>query len=481
MNRQARRFMIVFFSFLLFGAILTDGANGQEKELLKHPREMTFPPLSFHLPQAERTTLSNGIAVYLLENPELPLIRLSAMVRTGSVYDPSSLSGLAKVTAKVLRTGGTADRTPRAVNEALEGMGAQMEFSMEMESGSLSLVARKEDFGRALSILAALLTNPGFDPDQVDLAKKEAIEAVRRSNDNPEEIAYREFRKVLYRGNPRGREPGLESIGRIQRADLLAFYRKFFHPNNLLVGVSGDFEKKEMIETLEKAFQSWDRALIEFPYVPPPSPQEGNSIQYAAKDLPVSTILLGHLSLPLGHPDYFAFQVLNYILGGGGFNSRLAREIRSNQGLAYAVGSFYRGRVGYGVFGTFCQTKSRSTHRVISLLYEIIGGMKKNPPDGRDLEWAKKAMINQFIFSFTSSAEVVQQQMRLEYEGLPEGYLERYQEAIGGVTREDLGRVAREHLQPEKSILMVVGREEDFDQPPTSLGTVHRIELEKYP
>jgi zinc protease len=114
------------------------------------------------------------------------------------------------------------------------------------------------------------------------------------------------------------------------------------------LGISGDFKKREMIETLEKAFQGWDRALIEFPHVPLPSPQEGKSIQYAAKDLPVSTILLGHLSLPLGHPDYFAFQILNFILGGGGFNSRLVREVRSNQGLAYAVGSFYRGRVGYG-------------------------------------------------------------------------------------------------------------------------------------
>jgi zinc protease len=481
MNRQARRFMIGFFSFLLFGAVLTDGANCQEKELLKHPREMTFPPLSFRLPKAERMALSNGMVVYLLGNSELPLIRLSAMIRTGSVYDPSNLSGLAKMTAKVLRTGGTADRTPQAVNEALEGMGAQMEFSMEMESGSLSLVARKEDFPRALSILAGLLKNPGFDPDQVDLAKKEAIEAVRRSNDNPEEIAYREFRKVLYGGNPRGREPTLESIEGIQRADLLAFYRKFFHPNNLLLGISGDFKKREMIETLEKAFQGWDRALIEFPHVPLPSPQEGKSIQYAAKDLPVSTILLGHLSLPLGHPDYFAFQILNFILGGGGFNSRLVREVRSNQGLAYAVGSFYRGRVGYGVFGTFCQTKSQSTHRVISLLYEIIGGMKKDPPDGKDLEWARKAMVNQFIFSFTSSAEVVRQQMKLEYDGLPEGYLERYQEAIGNVTREDLSRVAREHLQPEKSLLLVVGREENFDQPLSSLGAVHQIKLEKYP
>ncbi len=324
------------------------------------------------------------------------------------------------------------------------------------------------------------MMNPGFDPDQVDLAKKGEVEAIRRSNDSPEEIAYREFRKALYRGNPRGEEPSLESIEKIQRFDLTAFCRKFFQPNNLILGVSGDFKKKEMVEELEKAFRGWSRALIELPFVPPPSPQDAKSIYYAAKDLPQSTLLLGHLSLALGHPDYFAFQVLNFILGGGGFNSRLTREIRSNQGLAYAVGSFHRGRTGYGVFGAFCQTKSKSTHKVISLLYEIIEDLKKNPPGPNDLDFAKKALINQFIFSFTSSAAVVQQQMRLEYDGLPNDFLERYQERVAAVTLEDLSRVAREHLKPEKSILMVVGKEEDFDQPLSSLGAVQRIKLEKY-
>jgi predicted Zn-dependent peptidase len=481
MNRRARKVLICIFSVLLLGYFPPGMGNCQDDELLKNPREMTFPPLSFNPPKAERSVLSNGMVVYLLENPELPLIRVSALIRTGSVFDPPGLSGLAEMTARVLRNGGTLFQTPQTINQTLEMMGAQVEFSMEMEWGSASLFARKQDFPRVLSIFADLLINPGFDPPQVDLAKKAALEAIRRSNDNPEEIAYREFRRVLYRGNPRGEVPTLESIEQIQRGDLIAFYRKFFQPNNIFLGISGDFKKKEMIESLEKALSGWSRALVELPFIPLPSPQEGKSIYYASKDLPQSTILLGHLSLPLGHPDYFPFQVLNFILGGGGFNSRLTQEIRSNQGLAYAVGSFYRGRVGYGVFGTFCQTKSKSTHRVISLLYEIIEGMKKNPPGSEALDWAKNALINQFIFSFTSSAEVAQQQMKLEYDGLPDDYLEKYQERVSAVTLEDLGRAARDHLHPEKSILMVVGKGEDFDRPLSSFGAVQQIELKKYP
>jgi predicted Zn-dependent peptidase len=441
---------------------------------------MTFPPLSFVPPKAARTVLSNGMVLYLLEDPELPLVNVSALIRTGSIYDPPEKNGLAQLTATLLRTGGTSDQTPQAINEALEFMAAEMEFSMGRESGTASLSVLKKDFPSALSIFASLLRKPAFDPAQVDLAKKQEMEAIRRSDDNPQEIAYREFRKVLYEGNPRGQVPTLESIESIQRDDLIDFHQRFFQPNNILLGISGDFKKEEMIHSLEEAFRGWQRSLIELPFIPVPSPPDKKWVYYVRKDLPQTTLLWGHLSLPLDHPDHIPFQVLNFILGGGGFNSRLTREIRSNQGLAYSVGSFYQGRVGYGVFGAFCQTKSSTTHKAISLLYEITEGLEKNKPGPEELDWAKKTLVNQFIFSFISSASMVSQQMRLEYDGLPEDYLVHYQERVASVTPEDLGRVAEKHLHPEKSILLVVGKEEDFDQPLFSFGLVNRIELRKY-
>jgi len=137
--------------------------------------------------------------------------------------------------------------------------------------------------------------------------------------------------------------------------------------------------------------------------------------------------------------------------------------------------------VGYGVFGALCQTKAESTHRVISLLYEIIEGMKQNPPRAEEIDWAKNTLINQFIFSFSSSAAVVGQQMRLEFDGLPEDYLEKYQERVAAVTAADLRRAAKEHLHPGKSVLVVVGKEEGFEKPLSSFGAVNRIELKPAP
>ncbi len=481
MTPRTRKSLVSVISLIVLLAFLAGGASGQVDELLRHPRELSFPSLNFNPPKAERTVLSNGMIVYLLENPELPLIRLSALIRTGAAYDPPGKSGLAGLTASVLRNGGTLDQSPQAVNETLEESAAQIEFSMDTEWGGASLFARRQDFPRIRSLLSDLLIHPAFDPVQMDLAKKRESESIRRSNDHPEEIAYREFRKILYRGNPRGEVPTLESIDRIQREDLITFYRKFFHPNNVMLGILGDFKREEMIQALEKAFQGWEKTMLELPLIPPPSSQTEKSVYYVAKDVPQSNILMGYLSLPLDHPDYYSMQVLNYILGGGGFNSRLTQEIRSNQGLAYAVGSYYRARVGYGVFGAFCQTKSQSTSRAISLIQEILEGAKKNAPDSAALDWAKNALLNRFIFSFSSSADVVYQQMKLEYDGLPNDYLEKYRLRVSAVTQADLARTAREHLHPEKAVLLVVGKEADFDRPLSQFGTVQQVELKKYP
>ena len=477
------RLNVRFFLFVLIvlaAASFAGSAPGQDEDLYKHPRDMKFPPLSFTPPQVGRAYLSNGITVFLLEDPELPLINLSALIRTGSIHDPAAQAGLAKITAAVLRNGGTADQTPQEINESLETMAAHLEFGMNRESGTGSLSVQKKDFPKALGIFSSLLKRPAFRSEQLDLAKKQEIEAIRRSNDDPEEIAYREFRRALYAGNPRGWVPTLESVEKIQRSDLVEFHRRFFRPNHLLLAISGDFKKEEMIAELEKAFQGWERSSLEIPFIPSPIPSDSRAVYYVPKDLPQATLLLGHLSISLDHPDHLSFKVANFILGGGGFNSRLTQEIRSNQGLSYGVGSFYQGRVGYGVFGAFCQTKSASVHRALSLMYEIIEGMKKKKPTLEEMEWAKSTLINQFIFSFVSSASLVSQKMQLFYDGQPEDYLEKYPQRLGAVTLEDLDRAAEKHLHPESALLVVVGKEENFDGPLSSFGTVKRIDLPKY-
>ncbi len=478
---RRRTYLSFFLPLFLLLNLLPGFSFAQEDGLLKHPREMAFPPLVFNPPEAERHVLSNGMVVYLLEDAEVPLIHMSALIRTGSMYDPPGRSGLAQVMAAVMRAGGTKDRSPREINEALEFSASVVEFSMEREAGRGFLSALKKDFPKTLKIFAGLLMAPAFEQGQLDLAKRREIEGIRRSNDHPDEIAYREFRKLLFAGNPRSQVPTIPSIESLNRGELTAFHQKFFHPNNIILGISGDFQKEKMLKTLEETFGAWRRSIVELPFIPLPAPPEKPAVYYVAKDLTQATILAGHFSPPLNHPDHIPFKVLNFILGGGGFNSRLTREIRSNRGLAYSVGSFYQARVGYGTVGAFCQTKSSTVHQAISLIHEISEGLKKEKPTPEELAWAKNSLTNQFIFSFSSAAGVVGQQIQLEYDGLPRDCLKYYQERVAAVTLEDLDRVAKKYLQPEKSILLVVGKEENFEKPLSSFGPVTRLELVKYP
>ena len=218
---------------------------------LRSPAELPFQPVHFDFPQADPVRLSNGMLLYLREDHELPLLNLVALIRTGSVYEPEDKLGLASLTGTVMRTGGTRTRSGDAINETLEFIAAVMETGISREAGvaSLSVLSKDRDVG--LDIFADVLMHPVFAQDKVDLAKKKELEAIRRRNDDPQGIAFREFRRILFRGNPRGRVPTLKTVSAITREDMIAFHRHYVHPGAIILGVSGDFRRDDMIRTIE--------------------------------------------------------------------------------------------------------------------------------------------------------------------------------------------------------------------------------------
>ena len=242
--------------------------------------EVSLPFPSRRLRSA-RAYLSNGMTVYLLEDPELPLIQISALIRTGSIYDPAAQAGLAKITAAVLRNGGTDDQSPQEINEALESMAAHLEFGMNRESGTGSLSVQKKDFPKALAIFSRLLMRPDFRSEQLDLAKKQEIEAIRRSNDDPEEIAYREFRRALYAGNPRGWIPTLasdreNSTVRPHRLspEILPAEPNFFR------GLRGLQKRGDDRRTGKGVSGLGALDFLRFPFIPSPIPSDSRAVCY---------------------------------------------------------------------------------------------------------------------------------------------------------------------------------------------------------
>ena len=473
--------MIIIGQILLFGLTACAPISQKTSTTLPDPRSLHYPPLQFHFPEVERRQLKNGMVVYLLPDHEIPIVNVSALIRTGSIYEPEDKIGLAGLTGEVMRTGGTKSFSADKLDEELEFHSIHLDTSIDRESGKASLSVLTKDLDKGLELFFEVIKNPVFHPDKVELAKEKKIEKIRRKNDSPQRIAFREFRKLLYKGDPRGNEATIAGVQKLTREDMAEFHERYFHPDNMILGLSGDFQKEEIIAKLEQLAAGWAPLPEPVPPASVPRRPEVKSINHIAKNIPQSIIVLGGFSLPKGHPDYFAFSILNDILGGSGFNSYLTEEIRSDRGLAYSVGSFYSGYKDYGVFGAYCFTGSSHTYQASFLMYQIIERVKSGGISAQKLQWAKDSILNQFVFSFSSSHGLVGQMISLEYDDLPRDYLDTYRENIKNVGMEDVQRVARDYLKPEKYILLVLGDEEMFDQPLAQFGgPLNRINIENY-
>ncbi|RII29015.1 MAG: insulinase family protein [Geobacter sp.] len=442
------------------------------------PRTLTYAPLTFNIPKSERIELANGMVVYLLEDHELSLVNMTAYVRTGSIYEPADKVGLAGLTGAVMRSGGTVSLPPEKLDSELEFMASSIESSIGADTGNVSLATLTRNLDRTLELFAQVLRQPAFREDRVALAKKRTIEGLRRQNDDPKGVADRELRKDLYAGHPLGRYPTIASVEKITRDDMVAFHRRFFHPNNIILAVSGDFKRDELLGKLNAAFSGWERQTVDLPPIPQPNPEIRPEVLLAPKEINQTVVRMGQLGIDKDNPDLYAIRVMDYILGGG-FTSRLTTEIRSNQGLAYNVDSYFDiGRRFTGVFVAETETKSESTIKAITLMRDIITGMTTAPVTDQELALAKDSIVNSFLFGFTRPDMIVNQQARLEYYTYPQGYLENYRDRIARVTKEDVLRVARQYLHPNAMVLMVVGNRDKLDKPLSTFGPVRELKLE---
>lgn len=438
------------------------------------PDRLSYEEIKFSPPKPERVVLENGLTVYYMEDRELPLVNISFVVGAGSVFEPPGKEGLAEMTGDVMRTGGAAKLTGDKVDEELEYLAAPISISLGMEYGTGSLSVLKKDLNRAFKIFADIIRYPTFDEAKLDQEKNLKIEELRRVFDKPQRLAFREFRRVLYADNPRGRLPVIASIEKIERDDLASFHKSYFFPRNLRIAVTGDISKQEAVDLISRHFGDWDDEG-DFGTAPLPKPQENAPLFFFQKKVPQSTVIIGAIGPGKESPDFFPFTVLDYILGSGGFRSRIFQEIRSNRGLAYSAGSFYEGRQGYGSFGAYAMTKSESTGQVLSLMEGILKDARESRVPAQDLHLAKRSIVNSYIFSFTSPHMIAFQYMMLEFQGLPTKFLTDYPSMIDAVSREDILKIAEKYLDPERRTVFVLGDESKFDEALKSFGTVKRV------
>ncbi|MBE0479260.1 insulinase family protein, partial [Candidatus Aerophobetes bacterium] len=432
---------------------------------------LTFEPVEFSPPQPQRVELENGIILYLLQDHELPIVEAQVFIRAGSDFDPPDKVGLSSLTAHVMRTGGTKFMSGDEVDEQLEFLAASASVS-----GFSTL---SEHLDEVLRIFSHILMYPVFEVEKLELAQQRMLEMIRRESDRPTQVAIREFIKHVAEEHPFSWFPTEQTVLNISREDLISFHKRFYHPNNLILAIAGDFEKETLIKKIEKAFEEWNPTKIDYPDVPSLKKESKRVIYYAPKQIGQSTIILGHPVMPRSDPDFIPFALMNRILGGSpAGDDRLFREIRERHGLAYAVGSFLTGGNRYrGIFGVYSITRSDATGKVIKMLLNELKRMRDEMVSEEELDKTKNAIVNQFVFQYTSTLEIASQAAFLEFYELPADYYKTYLDQIKKISREDILQVVTQHLHPDNMKIIVVGSQELFDLPLETFGRVEVIDL----
>ena len=446
----------------------------------RHYRELEFPKLrDIAVPEVEQVTLENGMRLFLLEDHELPLINLSARIRGGSIYEPPDKVGLAGITGTVMRSGGTTSRNGDQIDEELERIAASVETGIGEDSGFASMSVLKTDVRLGLTILADILRNPAFPEDKIQLAKIQQRSSISRRNDNAGGIARREFSKLIYGSHSvYARHTEYATVESIVRDDLIGFHKRFFHPNNVMLAIWGDFDTQEMIGRVEDAFKGWAKGRLEAAPAAPVDYRFRKTVNLIRKeDINQTNVYMGHIGGIRNDPDYFALSLMNRILGSG-FTSRLFKEVRSRQGLAYSVFGVYTADFDHpGVFFVGCQTKSETTVQAIRAMTEEIRKVTQSRVTDEELEVARQSYLNSFVFNFDSTREIVNRLMTYAYYGYPVDFLQKAKENVEKVSKEDILRVAKRHLHPDRMQILAVGRPQDFDEQLSVLGPVNEIDV----
>jgi len=448
---------------------------------LGDPRQMTFKPVEFTPPEPDRVVLENGMVVYLLEDHELPLVSITATMRTGGWLDPADKVGLASLTGSIMRTGGGGGLSAEQVDEELEQFAGDVGISIGRQSGSASLDVLSKDLKRGLQIFAGLIRTPAFEPAKVELAKLQSIEGIRRRQDNPGSIVGREFVKLLYGADhPTARESSIESVTRITREDLIAFHKKTVHPNGMMVGVTGDFEKTAMLALLRDIFGDWKKGevpvltIADVPESQTPKPV----VRFVNKDTSQTHLRVGHLSIKEQDPDYVSLAIANDILGGSSFRSRLFNDVRTKRGLAYSVGSrLNTGVHDQGVWLMRAETKLPSTQEVIARFVANMERMRSELVTDSELAEAKEAYVNSFVFSFASSSAIVGRLVELEYDGLPKDFLQQLRARVVALTKEEILAASKKHFHPERLTIVAVGAGEALPKLLSGFGEVKEVKV----
>jgi len=463
---------------VVIGLFLCAGFASAQTEIrhaivLPSYKDLKYPPLPpLKVPEPVEATLSNGMKILLLEDHELPLVSGTALIRTGNLFDPSNKKGLAGLTGDVLRSGGTKTRTGDQLDQDLENVAASIESQIGETSATISFSCLKDNTDQVLGLFHDLLTAPEFRQDKVDLSKTQTRSGISRRNDDPDGIAERTFSEMVYgRNTSYGWRVEYSDIDNIQRQDLVDFYHRYYFPANITLEVYGDFSANELKGKLEQLFGDWKYTQPPVPAFPKVIEKAAPGMNLASKDDTTQTFFqVGHLGGELRDKDYPALEVAAEILGGG-FSSRLFRNVRTKHGWAYSISASWNANYDHpGTFVISGSTQSVHTVDTLKAVSEELDKIRTAEVTDEELQTARDTVLNGFVFNFDRPSKTINRLMIYQYFGYPKDFIFQYQKAIAAVTKADILRVAQKYFRPKDLTYVAVGNPKDFGTPLESLG-----------
>ena len=424
------------------------------------PEAIEFEALEYTPPRAAdfRRMLSDGTIVYVAESHEFPLINVSVTFKGGDSLDPAATPGLASMMARMVREGGAGDMNPATFDEKLDFLATEMSVSSGNTFTTARMNSLSDNFDESLKLFVTMLRKPAFDKQRLEVVKARLLESLKQRNDNASSILAREWKAMLYgRKHFEASQPTALSVEEISREQLQKIHAQIIHPGNMIVAVSGDFAVEEMLEKLAKAFDGWERgAVAPDPKVPDALLVPG--LYHVQKEIPQGKVVLGKRGIVRDDPDAIPLLLLNEILGAGGFTSRLMQKVRSNEGLAYSVRSILSQRVNYpGAFQATFESKNQTVALSTKIVLGEIALIRQQPVTDEEIEVAKQGLIETFPRQFESEPTTLQVFVNDEWTNRPKDYWRTFREKVRTVTKDDLLRVAKKHLDPSQMAILVVG------------------------
>ncbi len=410
-------------------------------------------------PIGERYVLDNGMVLLVKTNHALPVVMVNVIIKAGAVMEPPEKAGLANFTAGLL-TRGAAGMKAEDISEAIDYIGGSLSASGGEDYASAGLTVLKKDVDTGFDLLAKVLMKPAFDEGEIERFRREVKAGILRSEQDPEDVAGKTFARAVFGPkHPYGIpvEGTMNTVDGITRDDIVAFHEAYYAPNNCIMAVVGDITAGEAKALVSRYMAGWERKTIPYPVFPPTPTPKGAEMIKINRDITQASVLMGHLGVRRGNPDYYRLQVMDYILGGGGFVSRILDRIRDDMGLAYSAYSYFYPRKYAGSFQAGLQTRNATAKVAIDETLKVIEQMKEAPVTDAELRDAKDYITGSFPMKMDTNAKMASLLTQVEFYNLGLDYFDMYEREITKVTKEDIQEAARKYLHPDNIYIVVVG------------------------